>query len=286
MVCKTNSLCGFFDLSLGKCREKRNFAPYMKIKEVVEALENFAPLPLQEGYDNAGLQCGLTESKCSGALLCLDVTEDTIVSAVEHGCNLIVSHHPLLFRGLKCIADDGYVERCVRRAILSDVAIYSAHTNLDNADGGVCHEMARHLGLTDVEFLLPSSDGRSGSGVIGNIVPTEAPAMLRRLKEIFGAGCVQYSEGPQQTIARVALCGGSGDFLIDTACKRGADIFVTGEIGYHRFFGFDRRMWLASLGHYESERYTPRLMERVLRQSLPELRTVVYEASTSPVRYL
>ena len=267
-------------------RKKRNFAPNMKIKAVVEALENFAPLPLQEGYDNAGLQCGLTERNCSGALLCLDVTEEVIASAAESGCNLIVSHHPLLFRGLKCIADEGYVERCVRRAILSDVAIYSAHTNLDNAFGGVCHEMAQRLGLTDVEFLVPSADGRSGSGVVGNIAPVPASELLVRMKDVFGAGSVAYSEGPQQTIRRVALCGGSGDFLIDAACRQGADLFVTGEIGYHRFFGYGRRMWLASIGHFESERYTPHLMERILQDALPGLRTVVYEAPTSPVRYL
>ena len=266
--------------------KKRNFAPNMKIKAVVEALENFAPLPLQEGYDNAGLQCGLTERNCSGALLCLDVTEEVIAAAAESGCNLIVSHHPLLFRGLKCIADEGYVERCVRRAILSDVTIYSAHTNLDNALGGVCHEMAQRLGLSDVEFLIPSADGRSGSGVVGNIAPLSASEMLLRLREIFGAGSVTYSEGPGQTIRRVALCGGSGDFLIDAACRQGADMFVTGEIGYHRFFGYGRRMWLASIGHFESERYTPYLMERILQDALPGLRTVVYDLPTSPVRYL
>ena len=266
--------------------KKRNFAPNMKIKAVVEALENFAPLPLQEGYDNAGLQCGLTERNCSGALLCLDVTEEVITAAAESGCNLIVSHHPLLFRGLKCIADEGYVERCVRRVILSDVTIYSAHTNLDNALGGVCHEMAQRLGLSDVEFLIPSADGRSGSGVVGNIAPLSASEMLLRLREIFGAGSVAYSEGPGQTIRRVALCGGSGDFLIDAACRQGADMFVTGEIGYHRFFGYGRRMWLASIGHFESERYTPYLMERILQDALPGLRTVVYDLPTSPVRYL
>lgn len=257
----------------------------MEIREVVEALEKFAPLPLQEGYDNAGLQCGLTECKCSGALLCLDVTEDVLDFAAESGCNLVVSHHPLLFRGLKCIADEGYVERCVRRAILSGLTIYSAHTNLDNAPGGVCHEMAERLGLTDVEFLVPSANG-GGSGVVGNLSPTASDEMLRRLKETFGCAGLQYSPGPQQSIARVALCGGSGDFLIDEAVKHKADIFVTGEIGYHRFFGYGRRMWLVALGHYESERYTPRLMERVLRRSLPELRTLVYEPTTSPIRFL
>ena len=102
----------------------------MNIKEVVEALEKFAPLPLQESYDNAGLQIGITGSECSGALLCLDVTEAVIEEAAREGLNLVIAHHPLLFRGLKCVSDATQVERCVRLAIRHDIALYAAHTNL------------------------------------------------------------------------------------------------------------------------------------------------------------
>lgn len=258
----------------------------MKIKAVVDALEKFAPLPLQEDYDNAGLQCGLTESKCSGALLCLDVTEDAIQYAHERGLNLIVSHHPLLFRGLKRIADEAYVERCVRRAIQFDITLYAAHTNLDNAPGGVCHEMARRLGMEHVEFLAPSRDGEGGSGVIGDIPPMEAMELLRRVKSVFGAGCLMHNAGPARPVGRVALCGGAGEFLIDTALRRGADLYLTGEIGYHRFFGYEGRMWLAAIGHFESERFTPCLMERILTQALPELPVEVYAKPTTPIRFL
>ena len=119
----------------------------MKIKEVIAALEQFAPLPLQEDYDNAGLQLGLTEAEVSGALLCLDVTEETVAEAVEKGCNLVVSHHPLLFRGLKQIVDADSVQRTVKMAIKNDVTIVSMHTNLDNAVGGVNWKIAEKLGL-------------------------------------------------------------------------------------------------------------------------------------------
>ena len=108
----------------------------------MEALEDFAPLPLQESYDNAGLQVGLTEAEVSGALLCLDVTESVVAEAIDLGCNLIVAHHPLLFRGLKCVSDADYVQRCVRMAIQNDISIYAAHTNLDNAEDGVNFRMA------------------------------------------------------------------------------------------------------------------------------------------------
>lgn len=276
----------------------------MQIKEVIATLENFAPLPLQESYDNAGLQIGLTESKCSGVLLCLDVTEDVIATAAERGCNLIVSHHPLLFRGLKRIGDEGYVERCVRRAILATspsfpegcngITIYSAHTNLDNAPGGVNFEIARRLGLEDVRFLdpLPSSTGQGqepagGSGVIGRLPhPVTAMEFLAEVKQTFGVEALAYTRGPQTEVQTVALCGGSGAFLTDKAARCGADVFLTGEMDYHRSFGYERSLWLAALGHYESERYTIQLMHRILTEACPTLHLEDYEHTTSPIHFI
>lgn len=259
----------------------------MKIKEVVEALEKFAPLPLQEGYDNAGLQIGLTGSECSGALLCLDVTEAVVEEAVSKGFNLIIAHHPLLFRGLKCIADRTYVERCVRLAIRHDVCIYAAHTNLDNAHDGVSHEMARRLGMVDVEFLEPLPSGQGGSGIVGRLPEAEETmSLLGRIKRVFGIECLQYSAGSQRQIERIAICGGSGDFLIDRAASVGADLFLTGEIGYHSFFGREGELWLAALGHYQSERYTIDLMERILREEYPALPIAATSVNTNPICYL
>ena len=114
----------------------------MKIREILYALEKFAPLPLQESFDNAGLQVGLTEVEASGALLCLDVTEEVLDEAISLGCNLVISHHPLLFGGLKRISDRNMVERCVIKAIKHDLTIYAAHTNLDNSEDGVNYKIA------------------------------------------------------------------------------------------------------------------------------------------------
>ena len=109
---------------------------------MLSALERFAPLPLQEDWDNAGLQIGLTEAEASGALLCLDVNEEIVDEAIAKGCNIIVSHHPLLFRGLKCISGSDYVQRSVIKAIKHDICVVSMHTNMDNARGGVNFKMA------------------------------------------------------------------------------------------------------------------------------------------------
>lgn len=259
----------------------------MKIKEVAETLERFAPLPLQEGYDNAGLQVGLTAAEASGVLLCLDVTVEVIREAVAKGCNMVVAHHPLLFRGLKRIADETLVERCVREAILHGVTLYAAHTNLDNAREGVNYRMAERLGLREVAFLSPAADGAGGSGLVGNLSRAEeAQAFLRRVKEAFSVECLMHNRGPRQMVRRVALCGGAGDFLIDRACDAGADMFLTGEIGYHRFFGYEDKMWMAALGHYQSEQYTVDLMADILAEAHPGLRIEKTAVRTNPIYYM
>ena len=152
----------------------------MKIREIIGALEKFAPLSLQDEYDNAGLQIGLTEdADASGALLCLDVTEDVIEEAAQLGCNLIVAHHPLLFHAPRRITGEDYVQRCIIRAIQHGIWIYSAHTNLDNAPGGVSWRMAEKLGIQDVRVLKSNSNyaptsqggdrGGAGAGKLWNV---------------------------------------------------------------------------------------------------------------------
>ena len=259
----------------------------MKIKEVTEALERFAPLPLQESYDNAGLQIGLTDADASGVLLCLDVTEEIIEEAEREGCNLIIAHHPLLFRGLKCIADRNLVERCVRRAILAGITIYAAHTNLDNAEGGVNFAIAEHLGLQNVRILQPLPSGEGGSGIIGELPNAIEPlAFLKGVKREFQVAAMQHNLLPARPIRKVALCGGSGDFLLSQAIKCGADAFLTGEMGYHQFFGYDNQILIAALGHYQSEQFTVQLMARILRNACPNLRIVETKINTNPIQYL
>ena len=155
-----------------------------KIREIANALEMFAPLPLQEGYDNAGLQVGLHEAEVEGALLCLDVTEEVIDEAVASECNLIISHHPLLFKPLKRITGASYVERCILKAISNNIAIYSAHTNLDNAAGGVNFKIAEKLGLKNVKILSPKENMLLKLAVY---VPVSHAESVR--SALFNAGC-------------------------------------------------------------------------------------------------
>lgn len=269
----------------------------MKIKEVIAALERFAPLPLQEDYDNAGLQVGLTEAEASGALLCLDVTEEVIDEALELGCNLIVSHHPLLFRGLKTVSDRNIVERCVRRAIQNDIVIYSAHTNMDNAEDGVNFKIAEKIGLQQVGLLNPHSvkvmtDGvarsvMAGSGVVGVLpLPEEPLNFLQRIKAAFHIDCLMHNELLQRPIHKVVICGGAGDFLLNDALKEHADAFLTGEMHYHFYFGHEQEIQIAVMGHYQSEQYTKEIFYSIIGEAFPELPVYMTTADTNPIKYL
>lgn len=269
----------------------------VKIKDIVCALERFAPLPLQEDYDNAGLQVGLTEAEASGALLCLDVTEGVIDEAVALGCNLIVSHHPLLFRGLKTIADGSSVERCVRKAIQNDVAIYAAHTNLDNAEDGVNYKMAEKLGLIDVALLSPRTvkvrEGRhersvkAGSGVIGFLPePEDSLKFLQRIKSVFHVECLMHNGLLARPIQSVALCGGAGDFLLSDAITAEADAFLTGEMHYHQYFGHEQEIQIAVMGHYQSEQFTKEIFYSIITEEFPGLPVYQTAEDTNPIKYL
>ena len=254
----------------------------------MNALERFAPLPLQYGFDNAGLQIGLTEMEATGALLCLDVTESVIDEALALGFNLIISHHPLLFKGLKCISGQTYIERCVLKAIKNDIAIYSAHTNLDNAPEGVNYKIAEKIGLQDIKFLAPK-EGEStvGSGVIGILEePDSELDFLKRIKKTFEVECLRHNKLTGRLIHKVALCGGAGSFLIPNAIQQEADIFITGEIKYHEFFGHEKEILLAEIGHYESEQYTKDLLASILKKEFPNLEIENTKINTNPIKYL
>lgn len=240
----------------------------MKIREVVDALERFAPLPLQESFDNAGLQVGLTEAEVSGALLCLDVTEAIVDEAVSKGCNLIVSHHPLIFHKLAHVTGGTYVERCVVKAIRNDVAIVSMHTNMDSATGGVNHKIAEKLGLQHLRFIgeEKTADGvAGGAGVMGQL-PRSIPSadFIALIKRRFNVAHVQASQLLRRPIQTVAICGGAGSFLLDEALKAGADAFLTGEMHYHEYFGHDQQIQIAVIGHYQSEQFTPEVFRSIL----------------------
>lgn len=255
----------------------------MIIRKIIEALETLAPLALQEDYDNSGLQVGTPDQEVTGVLICLDITEEVVAEAVRKGCGLIVSHHPLIFRPLKSITDATYQQRCVLEAVRHGIAIYSAHTSLDNAEDGVNHRIASLIGLRDLEWL--EEKGAGGSGVVGDLpVPEDVRAFLARLKATFGIKCLMHTALPGAPVRRVALCGGAGSFLMDAARAKGADCFITGEISYHHFFEAGGLL-LVAMGHYQSEQFTKDLLRDFLAERFPGLRLELTETDTNPIQY-
>ena len=248
---------------------------------------------MQEGYDNAGLQVGLTETvEVSGALLCLDVTEQVVDEAIEKGCNLIVSHHPLIFRKLARIAEENYVQRTVRKAIKHDIAIVSMHTNMDAATGGVNFKIAEKLGLKHLQFFAGEKevDGvKGGEGVMGEVSEAAgwaADDLVLLLREKFGAECVQCNQLLRRPIRRVALCGGAGSFLLDAAVAAGADAFITGEMHYHEFFGHEQEIQICVIGHYQSEQFTSEIFKSIIEEKCPGVKCFISEVNTNPIIYL
>lgn len=360
------------------------------IQDIIDVIEEQAPLALQESYDNAGMQVGEASLPATGAVLCVDVTESVVDEAVISGANLIISHHPLLFRGLKHITGSNYIERIVMKALRNHIAIYAAHTNLDATM--VNYRWAEKLGLTDTEILQPTgnmllklvtyvplahaesvrnalfaagaghigkydccsyiSEGTGsfragtdaqpfcgtigklhhepesrievvlprylksrvvkalfnthpyqepaydllpldnpwrqvGHGIVGNLPNTiSAYDFLNHLKQIMPCESIRHTAKKKQSVRRIALCGGGGSFLIDNAVAAGADIFVTGEIGYHHFFGYENTIILAEIGHYESEQHTKAIFYDVIRKKFPTFATYHTKVETNPIKYL
>ena len=259
-----------------------------KVRDIAAAIENFAPKSLQEDYDNAGLQVGDPEMEVSAVLLCLDVTEEILKEAIERSCNLIVSHHPIIFKGLKSLTGENVIQRIVVEAIRKNIAIYAAHTNLDAAYDGVSHEIAHILNLKNISVLDPRDGNCSeGIGVIGESEPTPKLEFLRRLKDKFNVRSLRYSAyTPRLVIKKVAVCGGSGAFLIKKAIQQGADAIVTGDVKYHDYTSFGEEILIADIGHYESELCSRKIFSRIIRDRFPDFVVYFSERESNPIATL
>ena len=265
------------------------------IQDIIVAIEEFAPRDWQEPWDNAGVQVGCDlERECTGVLLTLDVSEVAVSEAVRAGANLIVSHHPLIFAELKAITEATPVERTVREAILNGIVVYSAHTNMDAAPGGVNGKLAEMLGLRDVEPLVPglqrAERGRVGMGAIGSLPEAmEVERFLDRIKEVIGIPHLRHSALATKTVQRIALCGGNGTEFIGVALERGAELYLTSDIKYHQLFdaGAAGLLTLVDGGHYQTERHVVELFYALISKKFPTFapRCTLTAQGSDPVRY-
>ncbi len=363
----------------------------MKIHEIISRLEEFAPLSLQEDYDNSGLIIGNMENEVSSILCTVDVTADVIEEAIKLGADLIISHHPVIFKGIKKLTGQTYTELIVIKAIKNNISIYALHTNIDNSIMGVNAVICKKLGLLNCKVLLPLKDylyklatyvpethadqvrkalfeagagnignydncsynisgkgtfrgnentkpfvgkigethfeneirievivakhqlnrviqsllqthpyeevaydvfplkndyTQAGSGMIGIAEqPLKANELLEKLKNLFFIPVVRYSGNQDRLIKKIAVCGGSGSFLIDKAIKEEADAFITSDIKYHQFFDTENLILLCDIGHFESEQFTKELFYTFLTKKFSIFAVHLSKVVTNPIKY-
>ena len=226
----------------------------MLIGDIIKPIEEFAPLSLQEPYDNAGLIVGrLDDELRGGVLLAVDVTETVIAEAIERGCGLIITHHPIIFHPLKRLNSASVVERCVEMAIRNNIALYACHTNLDSAPNGMSWRVGEMLGLKDMEVLQPTSEG-AGFGVVGTLAePMVEGDFLKRVKQTFSVEALRHSALLGREVKRVAICTGAGASLMAEAKASGCDIYLTADLKYNDFYTPDSHFVVVDMGHFESE---------------------------------
>jgi dinuclear metal center YbgI/SA1388 family protein len=363
----------------------------LSVREIAALFEETAPLSLQESYDNSGLLVGSPEMEIDTALLTIDVTERVIDEAVNSGIHLVISHHPLIFGGLKKITGKSDTERAVIKAIRNNIAVYCAHTNFDSVDIGVNMKICEKLGLINTAILKPghgllkklvtfvpddhaehvrTSVFEAGAGHIGNYdmcsynieglgsfrgdegtnpfvgeknnlhfekeirFETIFPAfrqkkiieallkshpyeevaydiypldnqfekigagmvgelnepmneidLLETIKRVFRCKVIRHTALLGNQVKKIAVCGGTGTFLLKDAIASGAGIFISSDFKYHQFFEAENKIMIADIGHYESEQFTKELFYELLTKNFPTFAVHLSEVNTNPVYF-
>ena len=240
----------------------------MKVRDVIKVIEDFAPLSIQEKWDNSGLCIGSPDAEVTSVLIGLDCTPELVDEAVACGADMIVTHHPLIFSGLKKIAPEDQVGAAVIKAISNGISVYAAHTSADKVIAGVSGAMAAKLGLVNVQILDEDGEG-TGLGVVGDLPePVTAAEAVALVKDRFALKAMRASRPVEGMISRVAMCGGSGGSLIGAAMASGAQLYLSGDISYHNFFTKEGFM-IMDIGHYESEIEIVDILFSLLRKNFP-----------------
>ncbi len=239
----------------------------VRVVDIIEVMEGVAPSRLAEEWDNCGLQVGHLHWAVDKIWIALDPLPSVIQAAVQNRVDLVISHHPLIFKPLKSIDLETVVGQTIETALKNKTAIYAAHTNLDSAQGGINDLLARKIGLTDLTSLMPppayngentaggSDDHTIGLGRIGRL---DKPLRLEKLALQIKAGLnlkgVKVAGKLKEKVSSVAVCSGSGGGLLNAFLSSGAEVFVTGDLKYHDAIMVENAgRALIDVGHFASE---------------------------------
>ena len=222
----------------------------MKVAKIIEILEENFPKNLAYEWDNVGLLAGNAESDVSTVLVTLDITPGVVKEAIECGAEMIISHHPLVFEGVKNFTEDNAKTKMYAQIIRNNLTVYCAHTNLDCAPNGLNQRLAEVLGLSDIKVL----DEKTGLGRYGKVEKTTASEFAKRVADILNTPFVKFSGDPEKEISTVAVGSGACGDEYPTALSCGADIFVTADVKYHiAIEAVDEGLAVIDAGHYPTE---------------------------------
>lgn len=252
----------------------------MTAQELVLPIEKLAPLASQEGWDNCGFSVGDPCREVTKALVALDCTEDVVSEAVELGCDIIITHHPLIFSGVKSITPADITGRIIEKVIKHNIVVYAAHTNMDKFSGGVSGNMADKLGM--IERTALTADGFGMIGELEKPVLFEDFAQLA--KERFCLSSVRCSKPYKGEISRVAVCGGSGKSFIKDAMRQRAQVYITGDIPYHDYY-CEKGFVVMDIGHYGSEYNIVEVFTKILCENFPTFAVSVSRKNNNPIYY-
>ena len=227
----------------------------MHIREFLSSLEEIIPLDLQEDWDNSGLQVGQLDQKLKGTLVCLDVTLDILDQALEEGCNLIISHHPMIFSGVKSIGGPDALSEKIIKAIKNDLVIYASHTSCDLADGGINDYFFKKMQMDKISYISELSPGL-GYGAYGEIEAVATKNLVKKIASTMDIdGLILYGD-PEKIISKLGFIGGSGASFIGDSLNLGLDLYITGDIKHHDALdAMEAGLSILDLGHHNSERH-------------------------------
>jgi dinuclear metal center YbgI/SA1388 family protein len=245
-------------------------SPPISVKDVLDLLNRFAPPSLAEDWDNVGLQSGSSREKVKGILVALDVTEKVLQEATRVGSNVVITHHPLLFRSIKRLDDSTVAQRLVKLAIQKNLQVLSFHTNLDSTHEGLNDLLAKKLGLQKGRALIPSPDPkypRAGLGRIGSVRKTSLRDFLKQILRALNLKNLRYVGNLDRVVQKVAVMTGSGAEYFPEAKEAGAEVLVTGDVKYHGALdALAEGVAVVDVGHFASEIGMVPLVAEKLRQ--------------------
>lgn len=265
------------------------------IKNISELLEEYAPLNLKESYDNVGLMVGDSENSVSSILVSLDCSDAVIDEAVNKGCSLIVTHHPLIFHSLKGITADTALGRKIIKLIRNGISVYSCHTNLDSTRGGLNDILMNLLGFKDYEVIEPAPGydlkGNAGIGRIASLKPQKTLGEICvKVKEALDIEVLRYSGNESENIGKIAVINGSGKDYFEAACRLGADCLITGDTSYHFISDcLESDIAVIDAGHFETEWPCMKVVAEFIKNRIVNMgydnSVILSEFCRSPYKY-